>query len=172
MTSDPNECVVAIRTLSLSLVKAFDVRICGEDVYTNYSDCSTPEAHSSYHKSGQYHLKKNKQYITWNGGPTGQMEPMKLYRTPPGSVQDRVRFWTVGWEVPKLDSVLPVLSGSADMIVDATSLGADSILAFEASVIGTRAKQQTSIVGYPIIASHRFGHPVLVEICSFVVRDE
>jgi len=172
MTSDPNKCIVAIRTPKRSLVKAFDICIRGEDVYTNYSDGSTPEAHSSYHKSGQYHLKKGRQYIKWDGGLSGQMEPMKLYRTPPGLVQGRVRFWTVGWEVLKLDSVLPVLNGGADMIVDATHLEAEAILAFEASVIGSEAKKQTSIVGYPIIASHLFGSTMLAEICSFVVRDE
>ncbi len=172
MTSDPNKCIVAVRTPNGGLVKAFDVFVRGEDVYTNYSDSSTPEAHTSYHKSGQYHMKKGKRYIEWDGGPTGQMEPMKLNRTPPGSVLDRVRFWTVGWEVPNLNVVLPALNGNADMTVDAMHLEPGAILAFEASVIGQKCKEQTNVVGYPIIASHRFGNTVLVEICSFVVRDE
>jgi hypothetical protein len=172
MTSDPNKCTVAIRTSSGGLVKAFDVCIRGEDVYTNYSDSTTPEAHSSYHKSGQYHMKKGKRYIEWDGGPTGQMEPMKLYRTPPGLVLDRVRFWTVGWQVSNLNVVLPALTVNADMIVDATHIEPDAILAFEANIIGQKSKEQMNIVGYPVISSHRFGNAVLVEICSFVVRDE
>jgi hypothetical protein len=163
-------CIVAIRTGSGSTVKAFDTRIRGEEVYTNYSDCSTPEAHASYHKSGQYHIKKGKKYIEWSGGPTGAMEPMKLHRLPPGQVRGRSRCWVVGWGVSRLDGVLPVLSGNADMIVDARQIEPDVILTFEADVVGPEAKKQMAVVGYPVIASHRFGNPVVVEICAFVVR--
>ncbi len=38
--AESNKCVVAIRTPSGNLVKAFDVRISGHDVYVIYSDCS------------------------------------------------------------------------------------------------------------------------------------
>jgi hypothetical protein len=82
-------CIVGIRTPKGSTVKAFDVCIRGEELYTNYSDCTTREAHASYHKSGQYHMKREKQYIEWTGGASGQMEPMKLFRMPPGLVTDR-----------------------------------------------------------------------------------
>jgi hypothetical protein len=172
MNSDPNKCVVGIRTASGRLLKGFDMLISGEDVYTNYSDCSTPEAHSSYHKSGQYHTKVGGNYIKWDGGGSGRMEPMKLYRTPPGLVLSRVQCWTVGWEISKLDRVLPSLSGDADMTVDATSLEGCAILGFEASVVGREARKQESIVGYPIIASHAFGVALRVEIHAFVVSDE
>ena len=117
-------------------------------------------------------MKKGKQYIEWDGGLTGQMEPMKVYRTPPELVLGRVPFWTIGWEVPKLDDVLPALNSPADMTVDATHLESDAILAFQASVIGCKSKELRNTVGYPIIASYRFGNKVLVEICSFVVLDE
>jgi len=100
------------------------------------------------------------------------MEPMKLYRTPPGLVLDRVRCWTVGWEVAKLDRVLPSLTGSADLTVDATGLKAGVILDFEASVVGVEARKKESIVGYPIIAFHQFGTRVRVEIYAFVLADE
>lgn len=171
MTGESNKCIVGIRTAGGKTLKAFDVCIRGKDVYANYSDCSTPEAHTSYHESGQHHTKKGRKYIEWTGGPTGQMEPMKLYKTPPGLVRGRTPFWIVGWEVPKLHSILPILNTSADMVVDATQLEPDSILAFEASVVGQKTRKQTDIVGYPIIASHQFGETVLVEICSFVVRE-
>jgi len=161
-------CTVGIRTPKGSSVKAFDVRIRGEELYTNYSDSTTPEAHASYHKSGQYHMKRQKQYIQWTGGLTGQMEPMKLFRTPPGLVTDRSHFWTIGWHVANLDSVLPPLIGNADMMVDAIRLEPHMILGFETNVVGKEARERKSIVGFPIIASHIFGGPVNVEICSFV----
>jgi hypothetical protein len=168
MTTDQT-CVVAIRTQSGQIVKAFDVCIRGEEVYTNYSDCSTPEAHASYHKSGQYHIKKGKKYIEWTGGLTGQMEPMKIFKLPPEKVRGRSQCWSVGWDVSHLDVVLPRLTGTPDMIVDAQDIES-AILAFNAFIVGPEAKKQSSIVGYPVIASHRFGSPVEVEICAFVVR--
>jgi hypothetical protein len=168
----PIECVVGIRTLSGRLVKAFDVRIIAEDIYVNYSDCSTPEAHSSYHASGQRHTKVGGQFIEWTGGPTGDMEPMKLYRTPPGLVAGRSGCWTVGWETRKLDAILPNLSSRADMLVDAPPLdGTESILAFEVCVVGNEAKRRNNIVGFRIIKSHRFGNTVQVEIDAFVVDE-
>ncbi len=166
------ECIVGIRTLTGFLVKAFDVRIVGEDIYVNYSDCSTPEAHSSYHASGQYHTKVGGQFIKWTGGLSGDMEPMKLYRTPPGSVTGRSGCWTVGWETRKLDAVLPSLSSDPDMLVDARTLdGTESILAFEVSVVGYQARARDNIVGFRVIDSHRFGKPVQVEIEAFVLDE-
>ena len=137
LPNEPTACVVGIRTLSGQLVKAFDVRIANEDIYVNYSDCSTPEAHSSYHASGQHHTKVGGRFVEWTGGPTGDMEPMKLCRTPPGLVTARAGCWTVGWEIRKLDVILPSLSSHADMLVDAPPLDdAESILALEVSVCG------------------------------------
>lgn len=162
-------CLVGIRTPSGSTVKAFDMCIRGEEVYTNYSDRSTPEAHTSYHKSGQYHMKKGGAYIEWTGGLTGQMEPMKLFKIPPGKVRERSRCWVVGWPVSRLDVALPGLTGDADMIVDAQPLEANVILAFEAYIVGPEAKHLTAILEFPVIASHRFGGPIAVEICAFGV---
>jgi len=153
-------------------VKGFDMCISGEDIYTNYSDCSTPEAHSSYHETGQLHSKVGGNYIEWTGGPTGEMEPMKLYRTPPGLVLGRVTCWTVGWEVAKLDRVLPALNTNADLTVDATMLEGNTILGFEACVLGPEARKQESIGGGAIIATHQFGESVRVEISAFVLPYE
>ena len=83
--AESNKCVVAIRTPSGNLVKAFDVRISGHDVYVIYSDCSVRDAHSSYHASGQYHIKIGKRYVQWDGGPTATMEPMKLFSHSSGA---------------------------------------------------------------------------------------
>jgi hypothetical protein len=165
------KCVVGVRTPSGNTVKAFDVCIDGHDVYVNYSDCSTPEAHASYHESGQYHMKKSKGYIQWDGGLAGEMQPMKLFRTSPQRVKERSNFWTVGWYVAKLDHVLPTLDGTADMLVDAGKLQGNSILGFEASVVGGEARKRDNIVGYAIIDSHQFGGALRVEIDAFVISE-
>lgn len=154
------------------MVKAFDVCIDGRDVYVNYSDCSTPEAHASYHESGQYHMKTSRRYIEWDGGPKGEMEPMRLSRTPPHLVKGRQHFWSVGWYVAKLDHILPPLNGTADMLVDAGKLQGDSILGFEAAVVGSEARKQDNIVGYTIIDSLQFGEGLRVEIDAFVICEE
>ena len=102
-------CVVGVQ-LATSIVKALEVCISGEgDVYVNYSMSELPEAHASYHSSGQQHIKKGGKYVEWNGGPTGYFEPMKLFRTRPRDVITRADCGsTIGWEVVKL-SVLPSL---------------------------------------------------------------
>lgn len=65
------------------------------------------------------------------------MEPMKLYRTPPGLVAGRSGCWTVGWETRRLDEILPSLSSHADMLVDTQPLDStESMLVFEVSVVG------------------------------------
>jgi hypothetical protein len=154
------------------LVKGFDACIDGRNVYVNYSDSSTPEAHASYHESGQYHMKREKRYIEWDGGFTGEMEPMKLFRVPPHLVTGRGQFWSVGWYVATLDQILPPLEGTADMMLDAGGIRGDLILGFEASVVGSAARKRSEIVGYGIIASHQFGEALRVEIEAFVVSDE
>lgn len=168
----PIECVVGIRTLSGRLAKAFDVRIIAEDIYVNYSDCSTPEAHSSYHASGQRHTKVGRRFVEWTGGLTGDMEPMKLYRPPPGLVAGRSGCWRGGWETRTLDEILPSLSSHADMLVDARPLDSiESILAFEVSVVGYEARKRNNVFGFRIIDSRRFGRAVQVEIDAFVLDE-
>src|SRR5207245_11345356 len=127
--------VVGIRTPSGLLVKGFDVCIKGEDVYVNYSDSHTPAAHGSYHASGQKHTKIGRDYVKWDAGPSGNLEPMKLFRTPTRHVIDRSRCWTIGWEVPKLDSTLPK-AVSADVVIPAQDLQPNEILGLEVSVVG------------------------------------
>ena len=71
--------------------------------------------------------------------------------------------------VSGLEVVLPRLTGDADMVVDARPLDADVILAFEAYIVGAEAKNLAAILDFPVIASHRFGGPIAVEICTFGV---
>ncbi len=165
------KCVVGVQ-LADSIVKALEVCISGEgDVYVKYSMLGTKEAHASYHASGEQHIKKGRKYVEWNGGPTNNFEPMKLFRTPPREVITRADCGsTIGWEVVKL-SVLPRLAKRADMLVDARGLGEDSILAFKVDVIGQWARQRRSVSGYPIVQTHRFGGTLQVEVNAFEVSE-
>ena len=55
---------------------------------------------------------------------------------------------TVGWEICRLDAVLPRLD-SADMIVDTQSLSPHLILGLEVTVVGDEAKKRATIVVFP-----------------------
>jgi hypothetical protein len=166
--ADKEICVVGIRTPSGALVKGFDVCIEGEDAYVNYSDSSVAAAHGSYHASGQQHIKIGKKYVEWTGGPIGDMEPMKIFREPTGTVSGRNNFWSIGWQISKLETILPRLD-DAHMIVDAQRMDTDFVLAFEVSVIGPDAKGRETIVGFPVIDTHLFGNSLRVEIAAFTL---
>jgi hypothetical protein len=172
-TASVETCVVGIREPGGTIVKAFDVCIKGgTDIYVNYSDSSTPEAHVSYHASGELHFKIGGRYVTWDGGPKGEMEPIRLARTQPRNVKARGEFYPIGWEVSKLASVLPALDSTPDMLVDAQELTGDSVLAFQVSAVGNEAKGRKSIVGFPVVATHRFGTKPGAEIEAFVLSEE
>jgi hypothetical protein len=172
MTNTEEKCVVGILVPGGTLVKALDVCINGQDVYANYSDCSTPAAHMSYHASGQQHMKRGSRYVEWTGGPTGQMEPMKFFRTPPADVNTREDFFPIGWDVGKIPSVLPALNSKPDFLVDARCLAANSILAFYVSIVGNQVEKRSNVSGYPVVASHLFGSAIRVEIDAFIVSEE
>lgn len=165
-------CTVGVQ-LASSVVKALTLRVSDQgDVYANYSMSGVPEAHASYHASGQQHLKKDGNYVEWNASPTGAMEPIKISRMKPGEVITRVDCGnTIGWAVKKLATVLPVLSVPADMLVDARALDADAILAFRANVVGPWAKPLRSVSGFPIIGVHKINGAVDVEVIAFVVSE-
>ncbi|MBI3670976.1 MAG: hypothetical protein HY237_14495 [Acidobacteria bacterium] len=165
------KCVVGIQ-VATGLVKAFDVCIKDGNIYVNYSDISTPEAHGSYHASGQYHIKIGGSYAKWTGGPTGDFEPMKLFHTPPALVTSRSGCWTIGWPVCRLANVLPKLDSAPDMVVDARSLAGNSVLGLEVSAVGDEATSRTEIVGYSVIATRRFGTDVRAEIEAFILPEE
>jgi hypothetical protein len=168
----PETCIVGVQLVA-SIVKALEVRIADTgDVYINYSMSGLPEAHASYHASGQQHIKKGSKYVEWTGGPSGTFEPMKLFRTRPKQVIAREDCGsTIGWEVSKLASVLPVLTDPADMLVDARALQEDSILAFKVDVIGQWAKDRRSVSGYPILCTHRFAGAIQLEVNAFVISE-
>jgi hypothetical protein len=165
-------CIVGVQ-LAASIVKALTLRVSDQgDVYANYSMSGVPEAHASYHASGQQHLKKGGSYVEWDAGPNGAMEPMKIFRMRPGEVITRVDCGnTIGWEVKKLATVLPVLSEPADMLVDARALDGDSILGFRANVIGPWAKPVRSVSGFPVVGVHKISGAVQVELIAFVVSE-
>jgi hypothetical protein len=141
----------------------------GKDVYVNYADSKTPEAHGSYHDSGQLHFKIGRQYIEWTGSPSGTSEPMRFRQTPPGNVDTSEDFFPIGWEVSRLSSVLPPLNFDADMLVDAQELPANSLLGLYVTVLGISTRSRATISGFPIIATHQFGTGVRAEIEAFLV---
>ena len=163
-------CVVGIRTRAGMLVKAFEVCIKEADIYVNYSDTSVASAHGSYHASGQQHIKIGRECVKWDGGPSRQMEPMKSERVPPKSVAGRELIWLIGWNVSKLESILPALD-KADYVLDAQALAAESILAFEVSIVGQAALRHKTTAGFPILDVHVFGNAVRVEIAGFTLSE-
>jgi len=172
-TISVEKCVVGIREPGGTLVKAFEVCIKGgADIYVNYADSSTPEAHVSYHASGELHFKIGGHYVKWDGGPKGEMEPMRLARVQPRKVEGRGEVCPIGWEVSKLACVLPALESTPDMLVDAQELAGDSVLAFQVSAVGDEAESRKSIVGFPVVATHRFGAKLGAEIEAFVLSAE
>jgi hypothetical protein len=153
-------CIVGVQ-LAASVVKALTLRVSDQgDVYTNYSILGLPEAHSSYHASGQQHIKNGGSYVEWDGGPgpTSTMEPMKIHRKKPCEVITRA-------------GVLPVLCETADMLVDARVFDGDSILYFRSYVIGPRAKLIQQDLGFPAIGVHTISGKVQVEIVAFVISE-
>lgn len=172
MAQQKNNFQVGIKTPSGKIVQAFDLCIKGDDSYVNYGDCSTPEAHGSYHASGQKHIKIGGQYVYWNGGPTGKWEPMKLFLLRPAEVTGRAEWFTIGWEVSRLDQVLPPLQGTPAMIVDAQNLDSAAGVVLTVSVIGNAANTRTDILGFPVIALQRFGTAPRVEVAACVLAEE
>jgi hypothetical protein len=68
-------------------------------------------------------------------------------------------------------TVLPVLTEQADMLVDARVLPNDSILAFKVDVIGQWARHRSSVSGFPILVTHRFGSTVQLEVNAFLISE-
>lgn len=169
MANIKETCTVGIVVPGIGNVRAFEVCIDGQNVYVNYADCSAPDVHGSYHASGQVHFKIGRSYINWTGGPTGGMESMKFFRMSPGTVDAREDFWNSGWEVCKLHSILPALNSKADFLVNAQNLDGSSILGLFVSVVGDKVPTRSSVSGYPVVASHRFGNSVRVDIDAFIV---
>jgi hypothetical protein len=146
------------------LIKAFEMSVKGNNLYLNYSDSNTCEAHCSYHASGQKHTKIGGRYVEWTGGPSQKMERMILSVTPPRKVRDRL-----GWPIGELDQILPALNRKADMIVLTRELDPSFILGFRIDVIGPYAKQLHYIVGYPILDTQQFSaNGLRAEINAFL----
>jgi hypothetical protein len=151
--------------LASSIVKAISFRISPKgDVYANYSMDGIPEAHASYHASGQQHIKKGRKY-----SPQG-----KRFKMPPTEVVTRVLCQedSIAWKVAKLGNVLPVLNEAADMIVDARGLSDESLLLFKAWVIGNWVREHRPRPGFRKIKADRFGTNVRVEIEAYEVSPD
>ena len=61
-------CLIAVRCGEQERL-ALEVCVRGSDVYVNYfARDGAKQAHSSYHESGQRHIKTNGGYVEWTGG--------------------------------------------------------------------------------------------------------
>jgi hypothetical protein len=117
-----------------------------------------PEAHVSYHASGQQHTKTGGKYTP----------DAKLVTMPPKYVITRKACQdSIGWKIAELRTALPTLTGIADMIVDASGLSQSALLLFKIWVVGNWAKEHHARPGFTKIKSHRFGSAVRVEIEAF-----
>lgn len=150
-----------------------EVRIKNSNVYVNYfQKDGTAKAHTSYHASGQSHIKKGSDYVYWTGGGSGQWEPMKQFKMPPTKVIGREKVSVIGWEVASLGSVLPPLSPETEVLLEIPSEPEFSILGFEISVVGREAIPRTDILGFPVLTTKRISNGVAVEIEVFALKHE
>ena len=164
-------CLVAIRHGGQERL-ALKVRVKGSNVYINYfAPDGTKQAHTSYHASGQEHIKKGRDYVYWSDDPAGEWRPLKVFKQPPGAVADREECSTIGWGIGSLPSRLPVATGPVEMVVDASALPASSILALVVSVIGAGATERPDVLGFPVVQRHRVSNGVVLEI-EAILLDE
>jgi hypothetical protein len=152
-------CVVGVQLGISVIVKAFDVCISDAgDVYVNYSMAGIPEAHVSYHASGQQHTKMGGKYTP----------DAKLMTMPPKHVITRKACQdSIAWKIAELHTALPTLTGIADMVVDASGLSQSELLLFKIWVVGSWAKEHHIQPGFTKLKTHRFGSSVSVEIEAF-----
>jgi hypothetical protein len=163
-------CVVAVQ-LAGSLLKAFDVRVTDAgDVYGNYSMRGIPDAHWSYHASGQQHLKKGCNYAEWEPDSTGKLVPrISRQEEPMQIVTRRACVDPIGWKAAELATALYALSESADMVVDCRHLSGNALLVFKISVVGDWTRERKIRPGFTKIKTHRFGSRVRIEIEAFEI---
>ena len=89
------------------------------------------------------------------------------------AVQYRERVSTFGLALSEIANVLHPARSEAKMIVDASEFEAQSILAFEVSIVGEMAEPRTDILGFPIIQRCRLTNgPITVEIEAFRITEE
>lgn len=172
-------CVVAIRQGERDWL-ALEVCIKDADLYVNYfAPDGTPawlalshwkKAHTSYHASGQQHIKKGRDYVYWTDGPAGEWCPIELLKQPPGTVADREECSTIGWMIGELDSKLPLATIGADMVVDGSALPRSSYLVFEVSVVGPATTARTEVLGFQVLQRHRVSNGLVVEIEAISTR--
>lgn len=154
-------CVVGVQVVGL-VVKAFKVCIAqGGDVYVNYAMTGVPEAHTSYHASGQKHSKIGRKC----------MADGELFTPPPRPTRNVITRSAcqdpIAWRVADLPKVLPSMTRTADITVDARCLSENALLLFKISVVGNWARECRIRAGFRKIKTHHFGSRVRVEIEAF-----
>ena len=170
---DPNgtTLIVGIKFRE-QIVTALEVCLRGSDIYVNYfAKEGTKIAHTSYHSSGQRHIKKKNDYVCWTGGPSGDWEPMKEFKTPPTMVAGREHVATIGWNVSDLQSVLPLICGQAGTTVQIPSEPHFDVVGLEVSILGLGATPRPEICGFPVIHRHWIRNDIAVEIEAFGLNE-
>lgn len=161
-------CRIGVR-VNGQVKTALEICIKNGNVYVNYFNRDgVAHAHTSYHASGQQHIKKNDDYIYWTGGPSGKWEPMKWFREKPTEVEGREDVSVIGWEVMSLPSVLPSLR--SDKIFEVPT--GFTIIGFKTTVVGSKAAERKSIFGFPVLNRHRFSNAVKIEVEMFGINEE
>jgi hypothetical protein len=148
---------------------AIDVNIVGHDVYVNYKGPNAG-AHTSYHASGQEHVKIGRQYVTVNGG-CPPVKKLVRQRPPPSAVDTRESPSPIGWTKSQIRS-LPVRSTPAHATIDVSNFAEDHIIGLLVSVIGPAEPQRDKIDDLcPVIGCFRFSEKLTVEIEAFLVEE-
>jgi hypothetical protein len=167
----PVRSVVAIEWQALRFA-ALNVSIHNEDVYVNYYDRGGQvRAHTSYHASGQHHIKVNGKYVRWTDG-SGGFRPMKLRKVPPASLSEREEVSGIGWAVGDIQFALPELSTDAALVVHASNYREPSVVLLVTSILGSKDELRSAYLDhYPVVGRYRLRTAgVFVEIEAVLVE--
>jgi len=168
-------CFVALRVGSRTF-NALKVCIEGEDAYVNdlRRDGLPQNVHTSYHASGQRHLKIGHDcYPIYRIEASGERVPLKSFKPRPASVQGRENICCITWGIEDgLAEVLPLADCVPDFLVDTTPIvGPLPSLAIGVDVVGKEAISLKDVGGYPILASFRLVGDITVELAAFRVAE-
>jgi hypothetical protein len=169
------QCFVAFRLGSRTL-NALKVCIEGEDVYVNdlRRDGVPQNVHTSYHASGQRHMKIGHDcYPIYRVEGSGERIPLKSFKPRPASVRGRENICCITWRIEDgLAELLPLADFVPDFLVDTTPLaGPLASLAIDLSVVVSVAVSRKDVGGYPILASFHLVGDITVELAAFCVAE-
>lgn len=163
---------VSLRT-GQAIYTAIGVRISDQgDVYVNYLG-DEHKRHTSHHASGQRHHKVGKRYVMWTGGPSAVWQPMKTIDAKPAAILERTKVAVWGWQISCIPAVLPSCRQDCGFVVDTSGFAVTSTIGLKVSIVNGDTSVRSDILGFPVVARHRFSHvSITVEIEAFVVDEQ